>query len=229
MQDLLNMVERFQREVIGITIPETPTPLNKKRMAARHEHLYEELSELVLARTVEDQADALLDLIYLALGGLAEMGVVPGPNFEEVHRANMAKKRGSVASRPSSGGDDAAKPEGWLPPQFLDVRKSDLEVLSYLSPVLRRVTEMRVKKGQDYNSGVALSDYFPLGHASYFQMLHLKTLRIRSLLELTDKGGTPNFEGIEDTVLDLINYATFYGEWLMEQRLVKQGLAGDNA
>ncbi len=45
-------------------------------------------------------------------------------------------------------------------------------------------------------------------------MVHVKTTRLRSLIEVLDRGGTPNFEGVRDTILDLLNYATFYVEAL---------------
>ena len=220
MQDMLTMVERFQREIIGYPIPTEPTKLSKQRAKARHSHLIEEGNELLSAKTIEDQADACIDSIYVALGALCEMGVLPGPCFEEVHRANMAKVRGSVERRPDHGGYDAVKPEGWVGPdhaQFLSIRKADLDVLKNLSPVLREVTELRMKKGNDYNTGVQLDDYFPFGHESYAQMVYLKGLRLVSLVQLLRKGKKAIFEGIYDTVLDSINYTVFYGEWLLRK------------
>ena len=66
-------------------------------------------------------------------------------------------------------------------------------------------------KGEDYNSGVDLHDYFPFGDSSYIQMLHMKTTRLVSLVQQNKEA---NFESVEDTVLDLINYAVFYLDYL---------------
>lgn len=219
IKEFLGLVERFQREVIDYPIPDRPTKLDKKRARARFEHLAEEAQELLDSKTLEDQADACIDTIYVALGALIEMGVLPGPAFEEVHRANMEKFRGAVGHRPNHGGYDAVKPEGWRPPdhaRHLAVTNADLEVLFNLSPVLREVTELRIKKGNDYNSGVELDSYFPFGHESYSQMVYLKGLRLVSLVKLLRAGKQAVFEGIYDTVLDCINYAVFYGEWLLK-------------
>ena len=51
----------------------------------------EEVDEFVESTNVVDQADAMIDLIYFALGTLVEMGVRPAPLFDIVHNANMQK------------------------------------------------------------------------------------------------------------------------------------------
>ena len=68
------------------------------------------------------------------------------------------------------------------------------------------VRELIAKKGQDYNTGVQLADYFPFGRVSYVQMIHLKATRLRSLIEAT-KG--PNFDSVQDTLQDLLAYTVF--------------------
>lgn len=74
------------------------------------------------------------------------------------------------------------------------------------------------KKSSDYNQGMGHEDihnvdrssYFPFGPVSYAQMLHTKTQRFNSLVTKILQGGEPNFEGLRDTALDIINYAGFY-------------------
>lgn len=79
------------------------------------------------------------------------------------------------------------------------------------------------KKSEDYNRGaegegdihnVNRDLYFPLGLASYSQMLHTKSMR---LLALARSGNTPNFESARDTALDIINYAGFLAAWLAKK------------
>lgn len=84
-----------------------------------------------------------------------------------------------------------------------------MDTQHYLA-VIKPAMDMVVKKHEDYNTGVQLTDYFPFGDLSYIQMLHVKILRLRSLQEK----GSANFESKLDTVHDLINYAVFYAEYL---------------
>jgi predicted HAD superfamily Cof-like phosphohydrolase len=115
-------VHRFNTEIIGLEIPDTPTILPPERREYCVGHLQEELNEFKTSLDNEDlegAIDALLDLTYVALGRLVEMGVAPGAAFEEVHAVNMAKKRGEVSKRPGSLGHDAIKPEGWQPPNLV--------------------------------------------------------------------------------------------------------------
>ena len=74
------------------------------------------------------------------------------------------------------------------------------------------------KKSADYNQGMGHHDlhkvdrtsYFPFGPVSYAQMLHTKSQRFNSLAIKQLYGGEPNFEGLRDTALDIINYAGFF-------------------
>ena len=79
--------------------------------------LIEETDEYILAEKRADQLDALVDLVYVAMG----TAYLHGFDFEEawrrVHEANMAKVRGPSAR----SGDDIIKPEGWKPPYHGDL------------------------------------------------------------------------------------------------------------
>ncbi len=67
-------------------------------------------------------------------------------------------------------------------------------------------------KAKDYGQmDHARRNYFPFGDASYATMLHTKMERIKRLIE---KDSEPNFEGLKDTVMDLINYGAFYFAYL---------------
>ena len=71
---------------------------------------------------------------------------------------------------------------------------------------------LQERKSSDYNKDQSVHDYFPFGHKSYAQMLHVKAKRIVSLAG--DNKEQPAFESARDSVLDLINYAVFYLEFL---------------
>jgi len=119
VEKYLELVHRFNADLIGLPIPEQPSRLDPERKKWANGALSEELVEFMEADNLEDEVDALLDLSYFALGRIIEMGVVPGAAFEEVHAANMAKVRGELSKRPHAKGFDAVKPEGWLPPVLL--------------------------------------------------------------------------------------------------------------
>lgn len=77
--------------------------------------------------------------------------------------------------------------------------------------ILERCTTLLEQRGKEYNNGqVTLESYFPFGHLSYVQMIHLKSQRLLSQVEKE----SVNPEVVLDTVFDLINYTLFYAKWL---------------
>ena len=81
-------------------------------------------------------------------------------------------------------------------------QKDELDI----KPLLLEAAALASRKSKDYNGGPSRDDYFPFGQYSYTQMIHTKALRLQSL---TLNEEEPNFEGIRDTLLDIINYAAF--------------------
>jgi hypothetical protein len=78
--------------------------------------------------------------------------------------------------------------------------------------VVAPIKALLEKKAQDYGSDqTSVHNYFPFGDQSYVQMLHIKTAR---LVALTSSNRPANFESRKDTVVDLINYAVFYLDYL---------------
>ena len=75
--------------------------------------------------------------------------------------------------------------------------------------VLQECAELQSRKSEDYqnpNSNVKQADHYRRGVDSIHDTMHGKMLRAQSLLE---SGNTANFESLEDTYKDLINYASF--------------------
>ena len=75
--------------------------------------------------------------------------------------------------------------------------------------VLQECAELQAKKSQDYqnpNSQVKQAMHYRRGVDSIHDTMHGKMLRAQSLLE---SGEANNFESLEDTYKDLINYASF--------------------
>lgn len=81
--------------------------------------------------------------------------------------------------------------------------------------VLEECVELQVRKGQDYqnpNSNVTQAMHYRRGIDSIHDIIQGKLYRAQSILESGSE--TPNFESLEDTYKDLINYASFAVEWL---------------
>lgn len=90
----------------------------------------------------------------------------------------------------------------------------------YPAQVLNECIEVMRKKADDYqngNSTVKQADYYPHGIQSLYDMVNTKRLRVKSLMDKMQAGGTANFEGLEDSLKDLINYAAFSVAWLRGQ------------
>lgn len=78
--------------------------------------------------------------------------------------------------------------------------------------VLLEAAELQERKGRDYqnpNSSVVQNDYYPRGVWSIMDIINAKYLRMVSVLETMEQGGSVNFESVEDSAVDLINYASF--------------------
>ncbi|AEJ62071.1 Protein of unknown function DUF2166 [Spirochaeta thermophila DSM 6578] len=114
----LNLAWRAVREFhlrFGHPHEDRPRFLEGKRAAARAKWMQEEVEEFLEAEDVVDQADAMIDLIYFALGTLVEMGVKPEPLFRIVHEANMKKLWPDGKPHYNEDGK-TVKPPGWTDP-----------------------------------------------------------------------------------------------------------------
>ncbi|WP_337033233.1 hypothetical protein [Paenibacillus illinoisensis] len=78
----------------------------------RSSWMLEELIEFMEAKSLEDQVDALTDLIYFAIGTFTLMGVKPEPFFNIVHDANMGKLHEDGKPKFDQQGK-IVKPTGW--------------------------------------------------------------------------------------------------------------------
>lgn len=93
--------------------------------------------------------------------------------------------------------------------------------------ILQECAEIQAKKSQDYQnpaSTVQQADYYNNGILTLFDSMHGKMLRIKSIQEtmLHDPSFKPNHEALRDSVMDLINYASFYAAYL------EHGVPGQN-
>ena len=115
MDDTWRDVRTFHY-VFGHPIAHSPTFLQAPRRDARAGRMLEEIQEFQEAETVHDQVDAMIDLIYFALGTLVELGVRPDGPLNTVQAANMAKLWPDGSARYRTDGK-TIKPHGWVDPR----------------------------------------------------------------------------------------------------------------
>lgn len=117
---MIKDIEDFHKK-FGLVYDGEPRMLPKDVEEFRIKFMQEELQEYIDAETQEKKFDALIDLVYVALGTSYLHGFPFGKGWTTVHRANMNKvrtKNPDDSKRNSSF--DVVKPEGWKPP---DIKK----------------------------------------------------------------------------------------------------------
>ena len=117
MKQLLQDVENFQRDVTGIEPATAPTLVSEEYCLARAAFLAEEADEFLEASMAGDLvgvADALADLIYVAVGTALTMGIPLADVWNLVQAANMRKVPGMTKRGIAN---DAVKPDGWVGPE----------------------------------------------------------------------------------------------------------------
>jgi predicted HAD superfamily Cof-like phosphohydrolase len=115
MNESWDLVREFHI-AFGHPVGDAPTALGPDRVLKRARWMREELDEFCDAERLDEQADAMIDLIYFALGTLVEMGVRPKTLFEIVHDANMAKMSADGVPHYAEDGK-TIKPQGWRDPR----------------------------------------------------------------------------------------------------------------
>jgi hypothetical protein len=78
--------------------------------------------------------------------------------------------------------------------------------------ILLEAAELQERKGRDYQnplSRVRQADHYPRGVYTILDTINGKMLRMYSVLETMEAGGNVNFESVEDSAIDMINYASF--------------------
>jgi predicted HAD superfamily Cof-like phosphohydrolase len=116
----------------GLLVGTKPRKLTQRKLKERIEFLNEEFNEFCNAsgvyyepgigfqvdtdenQDINEQADALIDLVYVAMGTAVMMGLPWQELWDDVQRANMSKVRGTTKRGHAV---DVTKPEGWVGPK----------------------------------------------------------------------------------------------------------------
>lgn len=80
--------------------------------------------------------------------------------------------------------------------------------MNEISDAFQVAAALRKSKKKDYGG---LEGYFPFGGKSYVHEINKKSKR---LVQLVSTNATPEYESVEDNLIDLINYASYYWEYL---------------
>lgn len=122
--NLFGDVAEFHRK-FGLEYAGPPRELDSGSSSFRREFMREELVEYIDAAIDGDKAkqlDALVDLIYVALGTAYLQGFDFNEAWRRVHAANMLKIRAEKKEDSKRGSTyDVVKPEGWQAPDLSDL------------------------------------------------------------------------------------------------------------
>jgi hypothetical protein len=93
--------------------------------------------------------------------------------------------------------------------------------------IINEAVALQLRKSDDYQnekSWIKQADYYPRGVLTILDIVYAKVLRMYSVVEAMEKDPNykPNFESIEDSCKDLINYASFIGAYC------RQGIEGQD-
>lgn len=114
---MMRDVADFHELILNDPTNNTPTLLSAEYCTERTKFMYEELSEFIESAqdgNIVGVADALADIVYVALGTAYKMGLPWDEIWAAVQSANMRKVRGTTKR---GNKVDAAKPEGWVGPE----------------------------------------------------------------------------------------------------------------
>lgn len=117
MSSMFEDVVEFHTKILKLEPPEGVTLVSDDFIMERMRFLVEELEEYAEAGIAGDMvrvADALGDIVYVALGTAAQMGIPFNAVWDVIHAANMRKVKG-ITKRGNK--NDAVKPEGWVGPE----------------------------------------------------------------------------------------------------------------
>lgn len=112
---------KSMHDQFGITAEALPT-FTAREKAFRIEAMREEIDEYEHAETIDDELDAIIDLLVFAMGTLERQGLleIAEEAFGRVMIANCNKHLGANNKR-GSFSLDLVKPDNWKAPEFRDL------------------------------------------------------------------------------------------------------------
>lgn len=120
MKNLLTDVKAFH-EMCAVPVSSSLAFPSSDRIELRKRLIAEEHEEFRKAcdsRDMIEVADALADIIYVAVGTALEFGIPLDKVWAEVQRSNMAKADPATGKAKHRADGKVLKPDGWSPPNI---------------------------------------------------------------------------------------------------------------
>ncbi len=123
-KSMFNKIKEFH-EKFGLEYNGDPRQLSAEMQKFRCKFLLEEITEYLMATMdgdIVEQLDALVDIVYVALGTAYLQGFDFNEAFRRVHEQNMKKVRVENPSESKRGTSfDVIKPPGWTHASLVDL------------------------------------------------------------------------------------------------------------
>lgn len=148
MERQLLQVLDFQY-AFGISSPDKPKMLSKKRKALRQLLLEEEVNELREATNIIEVADALTDILYITYGTIHEYGLADRATmlFDEVHRSNMSKV-GPDGQAIFRADGKVMKPDTYTQPNLRPIIERDFSLYKE-NEILQEIAKIEKQDNED--------------------------------------------------------------------------------
>ena len=130
-EDLLGDINRFHNKFGFKKNEKVGIPDNNELVNFRTSFLMEELAEYTQAITKKDDAaalDALIDIVYIALGTAWLFNLPFEKGWNEVQKANMSKLRSKIKSLKRGTTYDVIKPKDWIAPNIEKIVEEEKEI-----------------------------------------------------------------------------------------------------
>ena len=131
MTDLLKDIDNFHKKYGFEKNEKVDIPNNNELINFRTAFLMEELAEYTNAITKKDTAgalDALVDIVYIALGTAWLFNLPFEKAWNEVQKANMSKIRAKDKTGKRGTKFDVIKPKDWKAPNIEKIIEEEREI-----------------------------------------------------------------------------------------------------
>mgnify|MGYP003110202244 CR=1 FL=1 len=129
--DLIRDIDQFHKKFGFEKNEKVGIPDNNELVNFRTSFLMEELAEYTQAITKKDAAgalDALVDIVYIALGTAWLFNLPFDKAWNEVQKANMSKVRAKSKSKKRGTAFDVIKPKGWEAPNIERIVEEERDI-----------------------------------------------------------------------------------------------------
>lgn len=131
MTDILKDIDNFHKKYSFEKNEKVDIPDNSELINFRTAFLMEELAEYTNAITKKDAAgalDALVDIVYIALGTAWLFNLPFEKAWNEVQKANMSKIRAKDKTGKRGTKFDVVKPKDWKAPNIEKIIEEEREI-----------------------------------------------------------------------------------------------------